>query len=71
MGVGLPSGSTCHGRPVAILLTTNTQYKEILALLLTAASAKQDVKFYQLGSLTSSYGDCVISEASLGSFPLW
>ena len=75
VGVGLPAGQTCHGANVAVLLTTNTKYKEILSTLLLAEATKQPVTIYQLGAQTTTFAGtyiyCVVTQASLNTFPLW
>lgn len=72
VGVALPSGQTCHGSRVAVLLTTNAKFKETLSMLIDAQTTKQMVKFYALGATSAIFGQhCVITEASLGDFPLW
>ncbi|SRR6266571_1527897 len=73
IGVGLQDGTTCQGQSVAVLLTTNPKYKEILSLLYVAETTQSDVKFYALASVRSDFGVgyCVIGEASLGRFALW
>ena len=74
VGVALQDGTTCNGQKVAVLLTTNPKYKEILSLLLTAETSQKEVHFYRVASNLSQFGTppyCVINEAALGKFPLW
>ena len=76
IGVGLPSGQTCHGQNVVVLQATNSMYKEVMAVLMTSIATGQIVKFYDLGSQTVSfysgaYTFCVIAEASIGEFSMW
>jgi len=74
IGVGLPTGQTCHGSPVVVLLTSNPRYTEIVSVLLTAEASHVSVKMYSLGTVMTNFGGtnyCTITEAGLGNFPLW
>jgi hypothetical protein len=73
VGVGL-NGATCNGLPAALLMTSNPQYKDMLATLLAAQSTGSNVRMYELTSATQTYGSltfCVIQFVSLGDFPYW
>lgn len=72
VGVSLVS-DTCNGSSVVVLLNDNVKYKEILAGLLTAQTSGSDVKMYALPQKLTTFGTpyCVITEFSLGAFPLW
>ena len=69
-GVGPQDGTTCQGSPIAVLLTSNPKYKEILSLLYVAETTQSAVQFYALAMVRSEFGAgwCVIREASLGRF---
>jgi hypothetical protein len=75
VGVGLPSGQTCHGKNVVVLLTTHPRYKEILAAMLAAEAGNRNVRFNQIGGVVETFSPgytyCVIGEAAIGDFPLW
>lgn len=77
VGVGLTGGATCNGKSVVILLFSNPQYKDLLAVLLSAEASGKNVRMYRLLDNietyynTSTYAYCVITAASLGDFPLW
>ena len=75
VGVGLTDGATCSGQGVAVLLTSNPQYKDILAVLLAAQSTGSNLRLWYLTGATQTfpggYTYCVINFASLGDFPLW
>ena len=76
VGVGLTGGVTCNGQSVVILPYSLSNYKDILATLLTAQASGQDMSLYRMMDvITSFYGGtyayCTISAASVGIFPLW
>jgi hypothetical protein len=76
-GVGVElDGVTCNGWSVVILPHSDTRYKDILAVLLSAQATGQNVRMPgMLGVLTTfgsgSYSFCTITAASVGDFPLW
>jgi len=76
-GVGLTGGATCNGQPVVILLNSNPQFKDMLAILLAAQASGSNVRMYRLLDNIQTYYNnpaysyCVISAISLGDFPLW
>ena len=73
VGVGLP-GANCNNQGVVVLLTSNPLYKETLATLLSAQATGQNVVLNTLSAQTQNFGGinyCVITQASLGAFPLW
>lgn len=76
VGVGL--NAPCLGQNVAVLLTSNRQYNEMLSTLLAAQASGATVQMYQLTSQSTAgnpifagFTYCVITPVSLGTFPLW
>jgi hypothetical protein len=47
-GVGLTDGATCNGQSVVILLNSNPQFKDMLAILLAAQASGGNVRMYRL-----------------------
>lgn len=74
-GVGLTDGATCNGQNVVILLYTNPQYKDLLAVMLAAEASGKNVRMYRLldniQTFSGTYSYCVITTASLGDFAPW
>jgi hypothetical protein len=76
-GVGLTGGATCNGQSVVILLNSNPQFKDMLAILLAAQATGGNVRIYRLLDNIQTYYNnpaysyCVITAISLGDFPLW
>lgn len=74
VGIGLPSGQTCHGQSVVLLMTSNSRYNEILSAMISAEVTRGNVKLPNLGTQSatiSGYSFCMITEGGLGDFPLW
>lgn len=76
IGVGLTDGATCNGSGVVILLYSNPQYKDMLAVLLAGQASGGNVRMYQMANVITSYYSgtyayCTITSVSLGDFPLW
>lgn len=72
IGVALPSGTTCNGKPVLILKRDNPAFKEIYATLLAAVTQKRNAHIGpEIGKVIDSNGFCVISEVAIERFPIW
>ncbi|MBY0444261.1 MAG: hypothetical protein K2Q15_03520 [Burkholderiales bacterium] len=75
VAIGFPTGQTCLGSSIAVLLTSNPKYKEILSLFLLSETSKQSVNIFQPSAQTISFPGggtyCVVTEAALGNFTLW
>ena len=70
IGVDLGSQS-CNGSSIVYLKKDNPQYDNIRAMILTAMSSVQIVKFARLGSYGLHANGCVIGEAAIGEWPAW
>lgn len=70
-GINLPSGWSCRGRSVVLLLTSNPRYADILAIMITAQSTHQSVKLHTPAATADYSGFCTIEEASLGDLVVW
>lgn len=70
IGVHLGSQS-CNGSSVVFLKKDNPQYDNIRAMILTAISSGQIVKFARLGSYGLYSNGCAIGEAAIDEWPAW
>lgn len=70
IGVAL-DGQACNGSSIVYLKKDNAEYDNIRAMILTAVSSGQIVKFARLGSYGLHANSCVIGEAAIGDWPAW